>query len=127
MNPDTSAVLKPRRGRPPKVDRQFDDTRQALIRSGLEVLTETGYLAAGIDAVIKNIAVPKGSFYHCFKSKEAFGLAVLAAYGDFFAHKLDKFLGHRQRRLTAGAGPGVLDRLGRRGDARQAGPVCRTA
>lgn len=92
MNPDTSAVLKPRRGRPPKVDRQFDDTRQALIRSGLEVLTETGYLAAGIDAVIKNIAVPKGSFYHCFKSKEAFGLAVLAAYGDFFAHKLDKFL-----------------------------------
>ncbi len=48
MNPDTSAVLKPRRGRPPKVDRQFDDTRQALIRSGLEVLTETGYLAAGI-------------------------------------------------------------------------------
>ncbi|HGO4458283.1 TPA: TetR family transcriptional regulator, partial [Klebsiella pneumoniae] len=26
MNPDTSAVLKPRRGRPPKVDRQFDDT-----------------------------------------------------------------------------------------------------
>lgn len=73
MNPDTSAVLKPRRGRPPKVDRQFDDTRQALIRSGLEVLTETGYLAAGIDAVIKNIA-------------------VLAAYGDFFAHKLDKFL-----------------------------------
>ncbi|WP_409513494.1 TetR family transcriptional regulator C-terminal domain-containing protein [Klebsiella pneumoniae] len=234
MNPDTSAVVKPRRGRPPKVDRQFDDTRQALIRSGLEVLTETGYLAAGIDAVIKNIAVPKGSFYHCFKSKEAFGLAVLAAYGDFFAHKLDKFLlddampplermaafvrhagqgmekfqfrrgclvgnllqeapllpetfpqrlmailaawesrvargggagggaprpppppppppgvwpsggcggrggggarapppprrGHRQRRLTAGAGPGVLDRLGRRGDARQAGPVCRTA
>jgi TetR/AcrR family transcriptional repressor of nem operon len=69
MNPDTSANLKPRRGRPPKVDRQFDDTRQALIRSGLEVLTETGYLAAGIDAVIKNIAVPKGSFYHCFKSK----------------------------------------------------------
>ena len=50
MNPDTSAVLKPRRGRPPKVDRQFDDTRQALIRSGLEMLTETGYLAAGIDA-----------------------------------------------------------------------------
>lgn len=92
MNPDTSAVLKPRRGRPPKVDRQFDDTRQALIRSGLEVLTETGYLAAGIEAVIRNIDVPKGSFYHCFKSKEAFGLAVLSAYGDFFAYKLDKFL-----------------------------------
>ncbi|CEL83248.1 transcriptional regulator TetR family protein [Klebsiella quasipneumoniae] len=92
MNPAISANMKPRRGRPPKANRQFVDTRQALIRSGLEVLTETGYLAAGIDAVIKNIAVPKGSFYHCFKSKEAFGLVVLAAYGDYFAHKLDKFL-----------------------------------
>lgn len=85
-------VQKPRRGRPPKVERDFTDTREALIRSGLAVLTETGYLSAGIDAIIKNIAVPKGSFYHCFKSKQAFGLAVLAAYGDFFAHKLDKFL-----------------------------------
>ncbi len=55
------------------------------------MLTKTGYHRTMI-AVIKNIAVPKGSFYHCFKSKEAFGLAVLAAYGDFFAHKLDKFL-----------------------------------
>ncbi|MCS5947021.1 TetR/AcrR family transcriptional regulator [Klebsiella variicola subsp. variicola] len=48
------------------------------------MLTETGYLAAGIEAVIRNIDVPKGSFYHCFKSKEAFGLAVLSAYGDTF-------------------------------------------
>jgi TetR/AcrR family transcriptional repressor of nem operon len=91
MNPAISANLKPRRGRPPGRSAVCRH-RQALIRSGLEVLTETGYLAAGIDAVIKNIAVPKGSFYHCFKSKEAFGLAVLAAYGDYFAHKLDKFL-----------------------------------
>lgn len=92
MSNDASVAQKPRRGRPPKVEREFTDTRQELIRSGLEVLTETGYLSAGIDAVIKNIAVPKGSFYHCFKSKQEFGLAVLAAYGSFFAHKLDKFL-----------------------------------
>lgn len=92
MSSETPAAQKPRRGRPPKVEREFTDTRQALIRSGLEVLTETGYLSAGIDAVIKNIAVPKGSFYHCFKSKEEFGLEVLAAYGTFFAHKLDKIL-----------------------------------
>jgi TetR/AcrR family transcriptional repressor of nem operon len=92
MNNEVLVAAKPRRGRPPKVEREFTDTRQELIRSGLEVLTETGYLSAGIDAVIKNIAVPKGSFYHCFKSKQEFGLAVLAAYGSFFAHKLDKHL-----------------------------------
>ncbi|WP_342324678.1 TetR/AcrR family transcriptional regulator [Kosakonia sp. BYX6] len=92
MNGENAVQQKLRRGRPPKVERDFTDTRQALIRSGLEVITETGYLSAGIDAVIKNIAVPKGSFYHCFKSKEAFGMAVLTAYGAFFAHKLDTFL-----------------------------------
>ncbi|MFS2058813.1 TetR/AcrR family transcriptional regulator [Kosakonia cowanii] len=92
MDGDNTLTQKPRRGRPPQKARDFTDTRQALIRSGLEVLTETGYLAAGIEAVIKNIAVPKGSFYHCFKSKEAFGMAVLEAYGAFFAHKLDTFL-----------------------------------
>ncbi|MGY5956482.1 Transcriptional regulator AcuR [Kosakonia sp. BK9b] len=97
MNGVTEAMQKPRRGRPPKVERAFTDTREELIRSGLAVITETGYLSAGIDAVIKTIAVPKGSFYHCFKSKEAFGLAVLEAYGAFFAHKLDKFLLDTQR------------------------------
>jgi len=92
MSSETAALTKPRRGRPPKVERDFTDTRQELIRSGLEVITETGYLSAGIDAVIKNIAVPKGSFYHCFKSKQEFGMAVIDAYGRFFAHKLDRFL-----------------------------------
>jgi TetR/AcrR family transcriptional repressor of nem operon len=89
---DPQALNKPRRGRPPKSEREFADTREALIRSGLEVITEMGYLSAGIETVIKNIAVPKGSFYHYFKSKQDFGMAVLEAYGDFFAHRLDTFL-----------------------------------
>lgn len=92
MNPGTSVVLKPHRDRPSKVDRQFNDTRRALVRSDLEVLTGTDYLAADIEIIIKNIDVPKGPSYHCFRSKEAFGLAVFSAYGDFFAHKLNKFL-----------------------------------
>lgn len=89
-HPET--LNKPRRGRPPRTEREFADTREALIRSGLEVITEMGYLSAGIETVIKNIAVPKGSFYHYFKSKQDFGMAVLDAYGAFFAHRLDKFL-----------------------------------
>jgi len=92
MSETLTTDIRPRRGRPPRTEREFTDTREALIRSGLEVITETGYLSAGIDTVIKNIAVPKGSFYHYFKSKQDFGMAVLMAYGSFFAHKLDKFL-----------------------------------
>jgi len=83
---------KPRRGRPPKTARENQDTRSELIQSGLINLTENGFASTGIDAIIKQINVPKGSFYHYFSSKEAFGLAVIESYAKFFANKLDKYL-----------------------------------
>lgn len=83
---------KPRRGRPPRSDREFSDTREALVRAGVVMVTENGFLSSGIDNIVKTIGVPKGSFYHYFKNKEAFGLAVLEAYQQYFAQKLDKHL-----------------------------------
>ncbi|MDX2320138.1 MAG: TetR/AcrR family transcriptional regulator [Moritella sp.] len=88
----TDIKLKPRRGRPPKVARENTDTRALLIRSGVEVLTESGFAAAGIDGILKKVGVPKGSFYHYFKSKEDFGQAVIDNYASYFAAKLDKCL-----------------------------------
>ncbi|MFM2480370.1 TetR/AcrR family transcriptional regulator [Celerinatantimonas sp. YJH-8] len=85
--------IKRQRGRPPKSERGYDDTRQVLIQSGVELLTIYGYLGSGVDAIVKKANVPKGSFYHYFANKEAFGHAVLEAYGHYFAHKLDKHLG----------------------------------
>ncbi|WP_136246894.1 acrylate utilization transcriptional regulator AcuR [Halomonas borealis] len=82
----------PRRGRPPKVPRDDPDTRAALIRSGVEVLTEQGFAVSGIDGILKRVGVPKGSFYYYFDSKEAFGRAVMEHYGAFFARKLDGHL-----------------------------------
>lgn len=85
---------KPRRpGRPPNIARADDfDTREALIRCGVEVLTEQGYIATGIDGILKRVGVPKGSFYHYFASKEAFGLQVLDSYAAYFARRLDRWL-----------------------------------
>lgn len=82
-------ILKPRRGRPPKVSRENYDTKAELIRSGLEQLTESGFASSGIDQILKKVKVPKGSFYHYFASKEAFGLAVIENYASYFANKLD--------------------------------------
>ncbi|MGX9462538.1 acrylate utilization transcriptional regulator AcuR [Shewanella sp. A14] len=82
-------ITKPRRGRPPKVSRENPDTRAALIRSGLEQLTEQGFTSSGIEPILKKVAVPKGSFYHYFASKEAFGQAVLQNYADYFLRKLE--------------------------------------
>lgn len=78
-----------KRGRPANTSPEI---REKLIRSGLEHLTEHGFFASGIDAILKNVGVPKGSFYHYFKNKEAFGLAVMESYASYFAYKLDKIL-----------------------------------
>ena len=87
---------KARRGRPPNVEREFTDTREALLRSGMEMLTEQGFATTGIDAVLKRINVPKGSFYNYFKNKEAFGQEVLQQYALYFARKLDHCLLNEQ-------------------------------
>jgi TetR/AcrR family transcriptional repressor of nem operon len=58
----------------------------------MEVLTEKGYSATGIDEILRRVGIPKGSFYHYFDSKDAFGLALIANYSAFFQHKLEKFL-----------------------------------
>ncbi len=81
-----------RRGRPPNAQREHGDTRELLLRCGMEIFAEQGFAATGIDAVLKRVSVPKGSFYHYFDSKEAFGQAVLQRYADYFGCKLDRWL-----------------------------------
>ncbi|VWB77287.1 TetR family transcriptional regulator [Burkholderia lata] len=61
-----------------------------LLRTGLEVLTEKGFSATGLDEILGRAGVPKGSFYHYFDNKEAFGLELIDRYADFFARKLDR-------------------------------------
>lgn len=82
-----------RRGRPRKAPVSQEDTRLLLLRNGLELLTEQGYVATGLDKILKKAGVPKGSFYYYFSSKEVFGKAVLDSYGDYFLNRLRKSLG----------------------------------
>ena len=83
-------ISQTRRGRPPKIRNDAIDTRELILRTGLEVLTEKGSSAVGIDEILKKVDVPKGSFYHYFESKEAFGLELISLYGEFFARKLER-------------------------------------
>ena len=68
------------------------DTRSEIIRIGTDLISRQGFNATGIDAVLKEAAVPKGSFYHYFKSKEEFGLAVIDRFAEGFERRLDTFL-----------------------------------
>ncbi len=88
----TAITQKKSRGRPPKQIGGQHETRTALLRAGVEVLTEKGFTATGIDEILRRVGVPKGSFYHYFASKEAFGVEVIETYADYFARKLDHCL-----------------------------------
>ena len=68
------------------------DTRSQIIRIGTDLITRQGFNATGIEAVLKEAGIPKGSFYHYFKSKEEFGLAVIDHFAERFEQRLDTFL-----------------------------------
>lgn len=89
---DAQVQTPRRRGRPPRQREDLTETRELLLRAGLEVLTEKGFSATGIEEILGRVSVPKGSFYHYFDSKEAFGLDLIERYGMFFARKLDRHL-----------------------------------
>jgi len=76
----------------------YAPARDVLIRCGMEVMTRQGFAATGLDALLRQATVPKGSFYHYFESKADFGREVMKAYDSFFRHKLDRSLS--DERLT---------------------------
>lgn len=68
-------------------------TKQRLLDVGLALLLEQGYNHLGIEALLKQAGVPKGSFYHHFRSKEDFALQVIDTYMIDVHGGLDACLG----------------------------------
>jgi TetR/AcrR family transcriptional repressor of nem operon len=56
------------------------NTRQELLERGMTLLLKHGYHDLGVAAVLEAVDVPKGSFYHHFKSKEDFALEAIDLY-----------------------------------------------
>ena len=64
-----------------------------------------GFTGMGLSELLKTADVPKGSFYHYFRSKEAFGVAMLERHYAIYHQRLaDHFAGgkgnHRDRVLA---------------------------
>ena len=60
---------------------------------GLTMLLRHGYNDLGVQALLESAGVPKGSFYHHFKSKEDFALQVIDRYMAAVHEGLDAALG----------------------------------
>ncbi|MCF5709485.1 TetR family transcriptional regulator [Pseudomonas syringae] len=71
----------------------YDNTRQHLLDTGHRMMAERGFTSVGLNEILQTAGVPKGSFYHYFKSKELYGQALLE---DYFVG----YLADMERRLT---------------------------
>lgn len=79
------------------------DTREQLLAIGEQLCLQRGFTGMGLSELLAQAGVPKGSFYHYFRSKEAFGVAMLERYFSHVRHDMqiwfDAPLPPRQRLL----------------------------
>lgn len=96
------------------------DTREHLLATGEQLCMHRGFSGMGLSELLKTAEVPKGSFYHYFRSKEAYGVALLERHyadycqrlADHFAHGegsyRDRLLAYYQQTLTQFSQSGVI-------------------
>ncbi len=68
------------------------DVRGTILETGQRIMAGKGFSAVGLNEILATAGVPKGSFYHYFDSKDAFGEAMLAAYFEDYLAELDETL-----------------------------------
>ncbi|MFE1029737.1 TetR/AcrR family transcriptional regulator [Streptomyces sp. NPDC058818] len=68
------------------------DTRRSILDVAQRIMARKGYSAVGINEVLAEAGVPKGSFYYYFTSKDAFGEALLKNYFDEYVSDMDRVL-----------------------------------
>lgn len=72
--------------------KKAEATRQHILDTGRELVLRKGFVGVGLQEILTTCGVPKGSFYHYFPSKEAFGCALLQQYVDDYGLRLDNVL-----------------------------------
>jgi len=72
------------------------ETKERLLLAGLQLMLQRGYNATGIQDLLADTGIPKGSFYHHFESKEQFTLQALRLYSANVHATLDEALGSGQ-------------------------------
>jgi TetR/AcrR family transcriptional repressor of nem operon len=66
------------------------DTRSTILASGRTIMSRKGFSAVGLAEILGEARVPKGSFYHFFESKDAFGVAMLESYFSDYVAEIDE-------------------------------------
>ena len=76
------------------MEQRNPDTQAHILSIGRRLTAKSGYAGVGLNELLKEAGVPKGSFYHYFPSKEAYGIALLREFADDYEGKLTQTLNH---------------------------------
>jgi TetR/AcrR family transcriptional repressor of nem operon len=68
------------------------DVKQHILDTGRGIILGKGFSAVGLNEILSTAQVPKGSFYHYFKSKESFGEALVDSYMADYLGQVDNLL-----------------------------------
>ncbi|MES2758503.1 MAG: TetR/AcrR family transcriptional regulator [Pseudomonadota bacterium] len=74
------------------MSQERQDIRQHILDTGTSIITGKGFAGVGLNEILSTAGVPKGSFYHYFKSKERFGEAMLEDYVGKYLAQMDATL-----------------------------------
>ncbi|WP_338563823.1 TetR/AcrR family transcriptional regulator [Erwinia sp. E_sp_B04_7] len=77
-----------------------NNIREHILATGQRIMASKGYSAVGLNEILSDAGVPKGSFYHYFGSKDAFGVAMLESYFDAYLAELDVTLALPDRTMA---------------------------
>jgi TetR/AcrR family transcriptional repressor of nem operon len=69
-----------------------EGTRERIVKAGAAIMHRKGFLGTGLQEVLDEAKAPRGSFYHYFKSKEDFALAVIDYHDMNFSEETRRFL-----------------------------------
>ncbi|MEN8506495.1 TetR family transcriptional regulator C-terminal domain-containing protein [Paraburkholderia sp. DD10] len=75
--------------------------REKIVESGVRTLHERGFAGAGVREITADAGVPQGCFTNHFRSKEAFGIAVLDRYHERTQAIMDATLRDQRRPAVA--------------------------
>lgn len=75
---------------------QRNETREHLLATGEQLCLQRGFTGMGLSELLTLAQVPKGSFYYYFRSKEAFGVALLERYFLHFHQQVNAQLQHNK-------------------------------
>jgi TetR/AcrR family transcriptional repressor of nem operon len=71
-------------------------TKDRIIEAGSSAMSAKSFNGCGLKEILDDADVPKGSFYHYFKSKEDLGVAVIEESAERHAECIRRHLGNRQ-------------------------------